>query len=102
MTNSRSYKAPSTEVITNTGSAPNHIAEIIGKSKVPLLLMHGTNDEIVPFRNSEKLYRKAAGSKHFLVVDGAGHNDLLMKMGVGFWLELEKFLLKNGVIKAGN
>ena len=77
-------------------------AEIVGKSKVPLLLMHGTNDEIVPFRNSEKLYRKAGGSKHFLVVKAAGHNDLLMKMGGGFWLELEKFLLKNGVIKANN
>ena len=75
-------------------------AENVSKSRVPLMILHGTDDDIIPLRNSEKLYRNAAGSKRFLVVEGAGHNDLLLKMGNIFWTELEKFLLENGVIKS--
>lgn len=77
-------------------------ARSVQQSKTPLLLLHGTEDEIIPFRNSEKIYRNASGNKQFIVIKGAGHNDLLLKMGKGFWLELEKFLLKNGVINARN
>jgi alpha-beta hydrolase superfamily lysophospholipase len=45
----------------------DHIAEI---SPVPLLLIHGTQDQIIPFANSEKLFITAGKPKRFLQYDG--------------------------------
>ncbi len=41
---------------------------------VPLLLMHGTRDEVIPFENSEALLAAASNAK--LLAFEAGHNDL--------------------------
>lgn len=47
----------------------------------PLLIIHGRNDEIVPFRMGERLYRLAPDPKQFLPVENAGHNDLRFVLG---------------------
>jgi fermentation-respiration switch protein FrsA (DUF1100 family) len=43
---------------------------------VPLLVIHGTGDRIVPFSHGRALVEAAAGPKTFCWVDGAGHNDI--------------------------
>ena len=40
----------------------------------PLLLAHGTEDEIVPFDHSQKLYAAANEPKQLIEIAGAGHN----------------------------
>jgi abhydrolase domain-containing protein 17 len=42
----------------------------------PVLIIHGTNDEVIPFRHGRRLYEAAPGPRHSLWVEGAGHNDL--------------------------
>jgi alpha-beta hydrolase superfamily lysophospholipase len=49
--------------------------------KVPVLVIHGTRDSIVPFRMGERLYEAAPGPKRFIRVEGAGHHNL---SGAGF------------------
>ncbi len=48
----------------------NHIAGIAPR---PLLLIHGSDDNIVPVENAQLLYEKAGLPKQLVVIDGAGH-----------------------------
>lgn len=43
---------------------------------IPLCLISGTADRIIPVSQSEKLYKIAKDKKLFLKIEGGGHNDL--------------------------
>jgi uncharacterized protein len=55
--------------------------EIIARLPVPLLVLHGDRDEIVPLMHGEALVEAAPGPKQLRVFTGAGHNDLLTVAG---------------------
>lgn len=42
----------------------------------PLLLLHGTNDAIVPIHYAQKLYESAKEPKKFIVIENGAHNNL--------------------------
>src|SRR5205814_2132829 len=48
----------------------------IGKVKVPLLIIHGTLDRVVPMALGEKLYALANEPKRFVRFPSGGHVDL--------------------------
>jgi fermentation-respiration switch protein FrsA (DUF1100 family) len=48
----------------------------IGKVTVPVLVIHGDRDEVVPFTLGERLYGLINAPKRFVRFAGAGHNDL--------------------------
>ena len=52
--------------------------EHIGRIDMPLLVIHGEKDTIIPLQLGEKLVEHAAEPKKLVVIDGAGHNDLSM------------------------
>jgi fermentation-respiration switch protein FrsA (DUF1100 family) len=54
----------------------------IGKVHVPLLIMQGTRDDVIPIRFGERLFALAHEPKQFVRFDGGGHNDL-DRYGVG-------------------
>jgi fermentation-respiration switch protein FrsA (DUF1100 family) len=58
----------------------------------PILIIHGTNDKIVPFWHGKKLYQKARDPKQYLWVTGAGHNDLIYVAGNSLWKAIDKFI----------
>jgi len=43
--------------------------------RVPVLIVHGEADRIVPARFSQALYRAAPGPKKLLLIDGGTHNN---------------------------
>lgn len=47
-----------------------HVAEIAPR---PLLLVHGSKDEVVDMSHAYKLYARAGEPKQIIIVDGAGH-----------------------------
>lgn len=49
----------------------------IADIKCPLLVMHGTNDRIIPFSQGKALFDLAREPKTFVPVHYAGHNDLI-------------------------
>lgn len=55
--------------------------EKIGQIAVPLLVVHGDRDELVPHEMGRRLFEAAAGPKGMLLVPGGGHNDLLDHAG---------------------
>ena len=64
--------------LRDTFTAPSsrrnlRISPEISLAKVPLLLIHGTGDEIVPAWHSEDIAAAAGERAQLLFVEGAGH-----------------------------
>lgn len=59
---------------------------------IPKLIMHGDNDELVPFSMGQKLYEAANPPKYFYPVQGAGHNDTYIVGGQGYENILREFV----------
>lgn len=60
--------------------------------EVPLLVIAGEDDEIVPITQSRALHQAAAGPKRFVAIDGARHNDPELLVGDRVLAEIERFL----------
>jgi uncharacterized protein len=58
----------------------------------PKLVIHGTRDEIVPFRLGVKLYEAAPPPKSFYEVESAGHNDLIWSAGPEYLVRISAFV----------
>ena len=73
---------------------PNHYdsGSKIAALSVPKLIVHGKNDEIVPFWMGEKLFALAKDKKKFLAIQGAGHNDTYIVGGTAYLNELVNFI----------
>jgi len=54
--------------------------------------MHGTHDEVIPYRHGVSLYKAAKQGK--MVTYNSGHNDCPPNWGV-FWRDVELFLSEN-------
>jgi len=48
----------------------------VARVKVPILILHGTNDGVVPISFGERLYALANEPKRMLRINGGGHNNL--------------------------
>lgn len=59
--------------------------------KCPVLVMHGTADEVIPFTHGEKLFAAAPGAKASLWIEGAHHNDFVALAGERYWTALHNF-----------
>ena len=56
--------------------------ENIRSVSAPLLVIHGTKDELAPVRFGRRIYEEAGSmKKHWCPVEGAGHNDLKITTG---------------------
>lgn len=66
--------------------------ELIGAVTVPILIIHGTADRVVPYSLGEKLLAAAPLPKKFLRVDGAGHFGLRDEAGERYWEAWQTFI----------
>jgi fermentation-respiration switch protein FrsA (DUF1100 family) len=57
----------------------------------PVLIVHGTADQVVGFWHGAKLYDLANGPKQSLWVQGAGHNDVELVAGERYFKALQNF-----------
>jgi pimeloyl-ACP methyl ester carboxylesterase len=69
-------------------SFPN--LKYIRKVKCPVLIMHGTDDRVVPFWHGCELstLAKSAASVRFVPVEGADHGEIAVMMGTDKYLEM--------------
>jgi len=63
----------------------------LSKLTVPILIIHGTDDHIVPFWHGKKLAAVAHEPKLFYVVQGADHNDLYYVAGDAYWKMIDEW-----------
>jgi len=64
---------------------------------VPVFIVHGDRDEIVPFSMGERLFAAAPGPKQFLRLEGAGHNDTYMVGGKQYLDALARFAAESAI-----
>ncbi|MFB6276887.1 MAG: alpha/beta hydrolase [Halothece sp.] len=59
---------------------------------IPILLIHGTDDPIVPAEMSRELYQAAPRRKELWLVENAGHNDVASVAGEAYEKRIWRFL----------
>jgi fermentation-respiration switch protein FrsA (DUF1100 family) len=64
----------------------------IGAIHAPLLILHGDQDEVVPYAHGRRLFAAANEPKRFYPIAGAHHNDTYMAGGDGYFSALRDFL----------
>lgn len=64
----------------------------IGEVRVPVIVIHGAGDRVVPAEQGRRLYEAANEPKRLLIVPGAGHNDLVDVGGAAYWTALRGIL----------
>ncbi len=86
----RKAGAVGAKLVSDELSPIGHVDKI---APVPLLLVHGTGDAIIPIAEGEALFAKAGEPKTFLRVEGGRHDDSLSRNGGEYrdkvleWLE---------------
>ncbi len=64
---------------------------MIGYLRVPLLMVHGSDDRLVPIQHGRQVYEAAPGPKEFYTVEGAGHNETSAVGGQAYYEKLARF-----------
>ncbi len=66
--------------------------EKVAQLSLPVLFIHGTADEIVPFEMGLQLFRKSGGSKRFVSIDGGRHDNNAAVGGAVFRSAISTFV----------
>ncbi len=81
--------------LSNMGDLPVGNVTRMAEVKVPVLVIHGENDVLLPVDNGRALYEAATvGDKTLLTIPGAGHNDILFTGMAAYMNELVKLFAK--------
>jgi len=60
--------------------------------KSPVMVIHGTKDDVVPFEMGKRLYDAAPHPKRLFTVENAHHNDAYLASKLDYLKEIEEFL----------
>jgi fermentation-respiration switch protein FrsA (DUF1100 family) len=63
----------------------------IGRISMPLLAIHGDQDELIPFADGQALFEAAPQPKAWFPIPGAGHNDTYWIGGQAYFQRLATF-----------
>lgn len=66
-------------------------AEAVKNAKVPILFIHGADDDFVPTYMACTLYNNCSGEKDLLIVDGAGHAESYQKNPIVYQEKFTEF-----------
>jgi fermentation-respiration switch protein FrsA (DUF1100 family) len=64
-------------------------ADFLAKVRVPVLVMHGDRDSVIPFSLGRALFDRIAGPKRFVTISGGDHNDLEPADPKAYWQAVE-------------
>ena len=78
-------------IVTQRFDSINKIASL----KTPLLMFHGTDDEIIPPEMAKKLFDIAPQPKQLVLINKAEHNNLHKVGSPEYILNLKQFILEN-------
>lgn len=82
-------KRPLSYLLTGNSYSPDAVVERI--APVPLLLIYGTDDPVVPFEHGKRLYAKARQPKELWTITGGGHTGAFSVPGSPYRQRLVQF-----------
>lgn len=68
-----------------------HNLRHIRRVRCPVLVIHGTDDEVIPVSHGRRLFEAAGQPKQALWIEGAHHNDVPFVGGARYWQTLAAF-----------
>jgi uncharacterized protein len=68
------------------------LADKLARLSLPVVIVHGAHDEVVPPAMARRLYELARAPKRLLLVEGAGHRWVAFHAGDALYRELQDFL----------
>lgn len=71
----------------------------IGDVKCPVLIMHGTKDNVIPYNHGKELFELANEPKRFVSVEDSDHNYLPVRFGKSRYRALIADFMENGIRK---
>lgn len=85
------FKTPLSRIVISDDLSP---ADYIGRiAPIPLLLMHGSADEVIPFHHAEMLLARANEPKSLWRIEGGGHTEPLVAADSSYRLQLVEFFV---------
>ena len=83
---------PLSRLLFTTRHDPEHHLERL--PAVPVLVIHGDEDRVVPFQEGERIFRLAREPKEFWRIRGGGHTEAFTRFGREYRPRLSEFLRK--------
>ncbi|MFQ5684629.1 MAG: alpha/beta hydrolase [Candidatus Binatia bacterium] len=71
-----------------------NLIEKIKKVTAPVLVLHGDQDDVVPFKQGRKIFEAAQEPKRFYTIHGAHHNDTYLIGGESYFAVLKDFMAR--------
>jgi fermentation-respiration switch protein FrsA (DUF1100 family) len=85
-------KWPLSFLVINNSHSPEAVVQNI--SPIPLLLVHGTADRIIPYQHGLDLLKKAGAPKQLWTVEGGDHLEAFTTYGTSYRKRLVEFFTK--------
>jgi fermentation-respiration switch protein FrsA (DUF1100 family) len=67
-------------------------AEMLQQFRRPVLVLHATNDSIIPYALGRELYDQLRPPRQFVEVEDADHNDLFVASRESYWKPVLDFV----------
>lgn len=83
---------PLSFLIVSNAHSPGPVVDRI--SPVPILFIHGTEENVIPYPHSEKLFEQAKEPKQLWIVKDGGHTEAFTKFGYQYKEQLVEFFIK--------
>jgi hypothetical protein len=64
----------------------------VPRLRAPVLVIHGTLDEVIPYRMGRQLFEAIATPKRFVAIDGARHSNIAYVDPQTFWSAIRDFV----------
>jgi uncharacterized protein len=66
--------------------------EYLNRGGVPVLIMHGDRDSVIPFELGQELYAAVKTPKQFVTIRGGDHNDTVAPDPSAYWAAVDHFI----------
>ena len=74
----------------------------IGDVKCRVLMIHGTNDGVIPYSQGQALFKLANEPKRFVALEDCDHNEIAAEMGVEEYLKLVRDFVDGADLRGGS
>jgi fermentation-respiration switch protein FrsA (DUF1100 family) len=68
-------------------------SEFLRRVSVPVLVIHGDDDHVVPIAQGRELFDGIVGPKRFVTIRGGNHNDLTPSDPHAYWRAVDEFIV---------
>jgi uncharacterized protein len=67
-------------------------AEHLTRARVPVLMLHGDRDSVIPFALGRELFERIPEPKTFVTIAGGDHNDAAAPDPAAYWAAIDRFV----------